>query len=176
MAAQGDPMLEALHAAQPHEALAAKLQLYGRFVGSWHLDVDYRPFTGAPVRGEGECHFGWVLDGRGIQDVWIFPSRRAHAATPAAPYGFYGTTYRWYDPRIDAWHIHWFEPNRLVALKQVARAVGPDIVQVGEENGLMRRWRYVDITDRSFRWIGDASWDKGATWTLELEMQATRAG
>lgn len=176
MTAVTSPMLEALHAAQPDAALAAKLDLYGRFVGSWDLEVDYRPFSGAPVGGPGECHFGWVLDGRAVQDVWIFPSRRAHAATPDKPYGFYGTTFRWYDPTIDAWHIHWFAPNRPVALYQIGRAQGPDIVQIGDSNGLMRRWRYTEITERSFRWIGDASWDKGTTWTLELEMRARRVG
>lgn len=168
------PMLAALHADQPQPALAEKLALYGQFVGSWDLDVDYRPFSGAPVRGPGECHFGWVLDGRAVQDVWIFPSRRVHAAATDKPYGFYGTTYRWYDPAIDAWHIHWFEPHRAVALHQIGRAQGPDIVQVGESNGLMRRWRYAEITERSFLWIGDVSWDRGATWALELEMQAKR--
>jgi hypothetical protein len=164
------PMLDALHAPQPQPALAEKLGLYGQFVGSWNLDVDYRPFSAAPVRGQGECHFGWVLDGRAVQDVWI---RRGPATAPDK-YGFYDTTYRWYDPAIDAWHIHWFEPNRLVASHQIGRAQGPDIVQVGETNGLMRRWRFTEITDRSFRWIGDASWDHGATWTLELEMHARR--
>lgn len=169
-------MLEALGAAQPDAALAPKLALYGQFVGAWDLDVEYRPLGGgAPVRGPGECHFDWVLDGRAVQDVWIFPSRRAHAAAPDKPYGFYGTTFRWYDPAIDAWRIHWFAPNRPVALTQIGRAQGADIVQIGESSGLMRRWRYTEITGRSFRWIGDASWDNGASWTLELEMRAQRA-
>ncbi len=177
MTAAMTPMLDALHSAEPQAALAEKLALYGQFVGSWDLDVDYRPFSGAPVRGPGECHFGWVLDGRAVQDVWIFPSRRAHAAAQDKPYGFYGTTFRWYDPAIDAWHIHWFAPNRPVALHQIGRAQGRDIVQMGENaNGLIRRWRYTEITDKSFRWIGDMSWDNGATWTLELEMKARRAG
>ncbi len=169
-------MLDALGAARPNAALAPKLALYGRFVGAWDLEVDYRPFGGAPVRGPGECHFDWVLDGRAVQDVWIFPSRRAHAAAPETPFGFYGTTFRWYDPAIDAWHIHWFAPNRPAALYQIGRAHGPDIVQIGESSGLTRRWRYTEITERSFRWIGDACWDRGATWTLELQMQAKRVG
>ena len=178
MIAPMTPMLDALHAAEPQAALADKLALYGQFVGKWDLDVDYRPLAGGPpVRGPGECHFGWVLDGRAVQDVWIFPSRRAHAAAPDKPYGFYGTTFRWYDPTIDAWHIHWFAPNRPVALHQIGRAQGPDIVQMGDAaNGLIRRWRYTEITARSFRWIGDVSWDNGATWTLELEMLARRTG
>ena len=53
--------------------------------------------------------------------------------------------------------------------------MGPDIVQISDDaSGLRRRWRFVEIADDSFRWIGDASWDKGATWTVELEYRATR--
>jgi hypothetical protein len=84
---------------------------------------------------------------------------------------------RWYDPQIDAWHITYFEPTRPFALRQLGRAVGPDIVQIGEDpNGVQRRWRFVEITERTFRWIGEVSWDKGASWTLELEMRARRSG
>lgn len=171
------PMLDALHARRPNEALAAKLQLYGRFVGSWDLDVEWRPLNGSPPRrGAGEWHFAWVLEGRAVQDVWIFPARRLRPGSTPEPWHFYGSTFRWYDPGIDAWHITYFEPTRPFAVRQIGRASGADIVQVGEDSGLMRRWRFVEITDQSFRWIGDASWDKGATWTVELEMQAKRAG
>jgi hypothetical protein len=168
-------MLDALHAGQPNPAQAAKLNLYGRFVGSWDLDVEFHALSGAVLRAAGEWHFSWVLDGKAIQDVWIFPARRLREKPE--PWHMYGSTFRWYDPTIDAWHINWFDPSRPMQMRQLARAVGPDIVQIGEDpaTGLQRRWRFVEITDTSFRWIGEASWDKGATWTLEMEMRARRA-
>jgi hypothetical protein len=176
MTAALHPMLEALHASQPNPALAPKLQLYGRFVGSWTLDIDHHPLNGPQRRAEGEWHFDWVLDGRAVQDVWIFPARHLRAGKPAEPWYLYGSTFRWYDPTIDAWHITYFEPTRPFAIRQIGRAIGADIVQIGDDtSGIMRRWRFVEISDQSFRWIGDASWDKGATWTLEMEMRARRA-
>lgn len=102
------PMLKALYAARPHESLAAKLHLYGRFVGSWKLDIDFHPLNGPLRRAEGEWHFVWVLDGKAIQDVWIFPARRLRGT--AEPWHMYGSTFRWYDPAIDAWHITYFDP------------------------------------------------------------------
>jgi hypothetical protein len=166
-------MLEALHAAGPHAALADKLSLYGRFVGSWELDIEFHPLGGPSRRAAGEWHFAWVLDGKAIQDVWIFPARRLRGE--AEPWHMYGSTFRWYDPSIDAWHIMYFDPSRPSARRQLGRAVGGDIVQIGEDpGGLQRRWRFVEITERTFRWIGEASWDKGATWTLEMQMQAQR--
>lgn len=167
------PMLEALYAAQPHESLAAKLQTYGRFVGSWKLDIDFHPLNGPPRHAEGEWHFAWVLDGKAIQDVWIFPARRLRGT--AEPWHMYGSTFRWYDPAIDAWHITYFDPSRPSEQRQLGRAAGNDIVQIGENhNGLQRRWRFVEITDQSFRWVGDVSWDNGMSWMLEMEMRARR--
>ena len=174
MTEHDNAMLEALGSERANDALGDKLNLYGRFVGSWQLDIDFHPLNGVSRRAEGEWHFGWVLEGRAIQDVWIFPARRLRGS--AEPWHRYGTTFRYYDPAIDAWHIRYFEPGRPFELRQLGRAVGDEIVQIGEDpNGLQRRWRFVDIAARAFRWIGDASWDKGATWTLEMEMRARKA-
>src|SRR5262249_41059427 len=56
------------------------LMLYGQFVGSWDGTVVVHEAGG---RRESSCevHFGWVLAGRAVQDVWIAPSR--HARGPA---------------------------------------------------------------------------------------------
>lgn len=167
------PMLNALHAARPHDDLAAKLRLYGRFVGSWSLDIDFHPLNGPPRYAEGEWHFDWVLEGRAVQDVWIFPAG-ARRANPE-PWHMYGMTFRWYDPALDAWHIRYFDPGRPYELHQLGRAVGDEILQIGEDhNGFQRRWRFVDVAERTFRWIGEASWDKGGHWALEMEMKARR--
>lgn len=171
------PMLEALHATQPATNLASKLRLYGQFVGSWHLDIDLHALGGSHRHTEGAVHFSWVLEGRAIQDVWIYPARQFRTdEIPAEAWHCYGSTFRWYDPAIDAWHITWFDPNRSIELRQIGRAVGDDIVQIGEDrNGLLRRWRFTDITSKSFTWIGEVSWDKGSTWTLEARMRASKA-
>jgi hypothetical protein len=176
MRAGRSPMLDALHTTQPTAALASKLQLYGQFVGSWRLDVDYHALDGSQQHTEGEAHFAWVLEGRAIQDVWIFPTRQLRSGeSPAEGWYRYGSTFRWYDPAIDAWRISWFDPNRGVELRQIGRAVGNEIVQTGkDQSGLWRRWRFVDVTSRSFTWLGEVSWDKGSTWTQELQMRASK--
>jgi hypothetical protein len=171
-------MLDALQASGPDPALAEKLSLYGRFVGSWRVDIDYTPLEGATHHAEAEWHFGWVLDGRAVQDVWIFPARHLRGGGKQdEPWFFYGSTIRIYDPGLDAWHIRFFEPTRPFEIRQTGRAVGADIVQLGEEQaGITRRWSFVEITERSFRWLGEASLDQGRTWILEMEMRARRAG
>ena len=66
--------LAALQATGPAADRADRMALYGQFVGSWDLDVtEYR--DDGPVQRRGEWHFGWALEGRAVQDVWIVPPR-----------------------------------------------------------------------------------------------------
>ena len=67
--------LDALGADGPSADRAGKMDLYGRFVGSWDLDVRQFSEDGSERRRAGEWHFGWALEGRAIQDVWIVPPR-----------------------------------------------------------------------------------------------------
>jgi len=91
-------MIEALHASGPHLELADKLQLFGQFIGSWDVDVvNYLP-DGSRRAMAGEWHFGWVLEGRAIQDVWIAP-RRGLRAQLGDELGDHGATLRFFDPR-----------------------------------------------------------------------------
>jgi hypothetical protein len=104
-----------------------------------------------------------VLDGRAIQDVWILPGV------------FYGTTLRVYDPGLDAWHILWSDPVRQFYTRQIGRAHGKDIVQVGKnDNGEAVRWSFTEITPASFCWTGERSRDDGQTWELQAKFRAQR--
>src|SRR4030088_2738522 len=68
---------------------------YGWLIGSW--DLDCRCYKGVGVSIKGEAHFGWVLEGRAVQDVWIMP--RLSERTPAfdKTNNMYGTTLRVWD-------------------------------------------------------------------------------
>jgi hypothetical protein len=68
-------MIEALRAAVPRPELADRLALFGRFVGSWDVERTGHAADGTSVTVPGEWHWGWVLDGRAIQDVFICPAR-----------------------------------------------------------------------------------------------------
>ncbi len=107
----------------------------------------------------------------------MVPSRRLRAGaaeTTTEPW-YYGSTMRWYDPTIDAWHIAWFDPSRPLELRQIGRAAGADIVQVGQDpTGVMTRWRFVDIAASSFRWLGEMSWDRGGAWTQVVAFTARK--
>jgi hypothetical protein len=102
-------MIAALQSPGPRPELAEHLQLFGQFVGSWDLDrTSYAP-DGRTATVPGEWHFGWVLDGGAVQDVWICPPRGLRDE-PITPPGEWGSVIRFYDARIDAWRATWAGP------------------------------------------------------------------
>jgi hypothetical protein len=152
------------------------MDVYGWLVGSWDLDmVRYRGVDLASAGVTGEVHFGWVLEGRAIQDVWIMPRREDRTGREPKPGNMYGTTLRLWDPAIQAWRITWKNPAVGHYEEQIGRRIGHEIVQVGARaNGTATRWRFTEITPDSFRWLGDALDADGNTWTLEAEFRARR--
>jgi hypothetical protein len=158
----------ALHADGPAPELAGKLGLYGWLVGDWEMDA-HRPLPhGKVARGKGEIHFGWVLGGRAIQDIW-------HVGAPDGRPAMFGTTLRIYDPGIDAWHIVWIDPLGQNHLRQTGRAEGKDIVQLGTDaTGAETRWRFTEISENAFHWIGERRPTGAGDWQLVVEFLARR--
>ena len=142
--------------------IAEKQDVYGWLVGDWELEALVYQAVEAPHL-MGEIHFGWVLEGRAIQDTWILPDR------------MYGTTLRIWNPAAQAWDIRWFNPLSSHYESQTGRRMGDEIVQIGARaDGTATRWRFTEITPQSFHWIGESLRPDGKTWLLEGEFRAKR--
>jgi hypothetical protein len=172
---RNDRLVEALHASGPAGPNAAKLGLFGRFVGSWRLDWSGIGAEGQPVSMTGELHFGWVLGGRAVQDVWIVPGR-GQPGEGESPLAFHGSTIRFYDPTIDAWRSTWVEPVNGRVRRFIGRPDGADILLLSDEEDPQLRWRFTNIAYGSFRWRAEISRNGGSTWQFDEEMLATRTG
>ncbi|HXX31785.1 MAG TPA: hypothetical protein VEJ89_13875 [Myxococcaceae bacterium] len=174
--AQTSGLLEVLPSAGPSPELGEAAGVYGWLVGSWITRaIDYLP-DGQTREAEGEWHFGWVLEGRAVQDVWICPRRSLRGPGLSKAGNRYGTTLRVYDQGLKAWRVTWINPvtgmrNDLVGLRR-----GADIVQEGADpEGHPIRWVFTDIRPGAFRWYGERSIDGGKTWRLEVEFFARRS-
>jgi hypothetical protein len=161
-----------LHANGPALDVADKLMLFGQFVGDWEFDdYSFNMPDGSKQTARGEWHFGWILKGRAVQDVWIAVPLEGSAFP-----GEYGTTIRFYNPNIDAWHVAFVGPVTQSFYILTARNVDGEIVLEGKENdGSRMRWIFSEITGNSFRWRSVVSGDDGETWQPRSAMSLRRA-
>jgi hypothetical protein len=171
-------VVEVLHSSKPSSELGSAAAVYDWLIGSWNVRVVDYDVDGTAHESRGEWHFGWVLEGRAVQDVFIVPSREERSTRLPKDGNRYGTSLRTYDPNIEAWRITWINPVRQVQNHLVGKKVGDEIVQEGlDENGSMSiRWCFREITENSFRWTGEESNDNGKTWQLGAEFFAVRMG
>ena len=143
------PFGDLLHAGGPAADRAAAMMLYGQFVGAWEGELSL-PGDGGPSRRlPARVAFGWVLQGRAVQDVWVAPA--GDGPLPAG--GMYGTTLRVYEPEHDRWAITWIDPARQESRRMEGRRRGDDIVQTTPEpDGGRTEWVFTDIERDAFTW------------------------
>jgi hypothetical protein len=167
--------VDGLSASGPRAELRQQLALYAPFIGSWDVvSILHRP-DGRTERREGEWNWGWILEGRGIQDVFIIPARGKRLVVDGERPQSYGTTVRLYDSAAQAWRIVYMDPAYNYRIVLTARRQGDEIVQEGtDDEGNPTRWVFFDIQPTTFRWRAEVSTDQGKTWRLEQEMLATR--
>jgi hypothetical protein len=162
-------MIHALSAEGPHESLGDAAAVFDRLVGTWDLICDRYAADGTRTTSAGVWRFGWIVDGRMIQDViYFFPEAR-----PVERVG--GTTLRMYDTQRRQWRVTFFNPARNAIISLAGGAVGARIVLQGTDtDGSPLRWSFNDITPVSFSWLGEISSDAGKTWRVEQKMRLTR--
>jgi hypothetical protein len=165
--------IKGLDAKVPVPDLADKMMLFGQFVGDWDCDVAQMKPDGSKINGTCEWHFGWILEGRAVQDVWIARYDGAESKTAASTYG---TTLRWYDPKADLWHVLWVNARENSTHAFIARQTGTEIVLEGQDNpDHPYRWIFSQITPQSFHWRSAGSPDGGKTWIVGQEMNVRRS-
>jgi hypothetical protein len=162
--------IKGLHSRGPCPEFEDKLMLFGQFVGDWDIDSVQSPSpSGVAFKAKGEVHFGWILDGRAVQDVWMTYDDKSKRVIPV------GTTIRVYDPSTDTWQSTWISVLRRSVQTFVAKQVGKEIVLEGTtKDGYPERWVFSEIKPRSFKWHSEETRDGGGTWILTEEMRIRR--
>ena len=156
----------------PFPGLEDKLSLFGQFVGDWDIvESQTLEEDGRWTSETGELHWRWILEGRAVQDIWMFRDEETNKIVPA------GTTVRFYDPEIDAWHSVWITPLHRDVDLFLGRKVGTEIVlERKDPDGVMTKWIFYDVKPNSFLWRGEKSKDLGETWTVYEKMTIRRKG
>ena len=164
-------MIDALPSLGPHPSLGDEAKVFDRFVGTWDADFAEYSDDGSIRRSSGEVRFGWILDGRALQDVWItYPEGKKRERE-------IGTSVRYYNTKLKQWCVVFVDPAASNLAIVTGGAVGDRIVLRNQtSDGTMRRWSFNDIRPDSFVWRGEKSIDQGKTWRLYAEYHMKRRG
>lgn len=165
-------MVTALPAMGPHPSLGDQAKVFGRFVGTW--DGEYTEFSkdGTATHSSGEWIFGWVMDGRAIQDLFIIHPSAAHQE------GFVGTSLRYFDPKSGTWSVTFVDPENNSVATLTGGAVGDNRIVLHKQNadGRETRWSFDDIRPDSWVFRDEETRDGGKTWRLREEDHMMRRG
>jgi hypothetical protein len=165
-------MVAVLQATGPHPSLGEQAKVFGRFVGSW--DGEYTEYSkdGKTTHSSGEWIFGWVMDGRAIQDLFVIHPSAARKER------YIGTTLRYFDSKSGTWSVTFVDPENGAVQTLAGGAVGDDrIVLLSKDaQGKESRWSFDDMRPDSWVFRDEASSDGGKTWRLREEDQMKRRG
>jgi hypothetical protein len=167
--AQRSAMINVLGSPTPNPALGEEAQTFDRLVGTWDADFTFHRADGTVFRKKGELHFGWVMDGHAIQDLWIgYPAEGQKERT-------IGTTIRFFDTKLKQWRIVFVNPQFNYVVTTQGGREGDRIVLRGlDTDGSPIRWTFTDITPASFHWQGEKSHDGGKMWAVEEDHHMRR--
>ena len=162
-------MIAALASANPNPSLGDEARTFDRFVGTWDCDFSFHLDDGTVRHQRGEVLFGWILDGRAVQDIWItYPAygRKDRAI---------GTSLRFFDTKLKQWRVIFVGPQFNYAVNTQGGLEGERIVLRGtDSDGLPLRWSFNEMKADSFVWRGEKSRDGGKTWKVEEEHHMKR--
>ena len=167
-AAATDPRLDmvaGLQAKGPHPSLGEQAQVFGRFVGIW--DGEYAEFSkdGKTTHSSGEWIFGWVMDGRVIQDLFIIHPSAARKER------YIGTTLRYFEPKSGTWSATFVDPENGSVATLTGGPVedGRIVLHNQSKEGRETRWSFDEIRPDSWVFRDEETGDGGKTWRLREE-------
>jgi hypothetical protein len=169
--------LDALVYPQRAPELADVDDIFGFLIGSWELEAVLFGSKGHSQRSKGELHASWVLEGRAMQDLFIFPRRADRKSSVPSRCDRYATTIRTYDRMLQSWRVNFVNPAaEQTSAQLIACRNGEGIKMEGKlSDGTPIRWRYVTIEPTSFHYTAERRCNDG-TWQLYLELFGTRSG
>ena len=135
-------------------------------IGSWNLDFVFGRGTDKERHVKGEWHFARILDGLGIQDIFICPARELRTK----PTQEYGATIRMFNPSTNKWDMVYTcykTMSRFVGTKENGRIVLTNI------HSRRNRWVFTEISPEKFHWQNESTLRDG-TVKIWCEAFATR--
>lgn len=158
----------------PHPSRAADLHAFAHFIGSWDMTVRFFDVDGGCVfDGVGLWQFGWILDGRAIQDVLHYGALADLELTGDRQLG---SSLRFCDPNTKIWTVTWLGAvsGTYIHLQGQPCDDGRIVLRGEDTDGSDIRWTFSDITADSFTWTGETRPTSTHPWRVEQLMTGRR--
>ena len=155
----------------PSEKIPKDCDWFAPLIGDWECDYWDEPEPGHKRHVKGEWIFRRILEGTGIQDVFIFPSRDTKETEPQ-PDGEYGTSLRMFNRENRCYDVVYTCERcmkRLTFTRDRDRLVGRVL---DEKNAF---WIFSDLTGNRFHWENIRISENGER-ELVCEISGRRAG
>ena len=143
---------------------------FAPLIGDWDCDY-YDEWEGKPRHVKGEWLFRRVLDGTGVQDVFIFPSRATRELFPQ-PDAEYGSSLRLFDPARGCYDVTYACAG---TMKQLCFRMDGGRLSGKVLDEEATYWEFSDMTGESFHWEFLKFAPDGSR-TLVCEIFGKRAG
>lgn len=121
---------------------------FAPLIGDWDCDYYDEPEAGKKRHVKGEWLFRRILEGTGIQDIFIFPSRATKETNPQ-PDGEYGSSFRMFNKKEHCYDVVYtcdHAMKRLTFTKHDNKLIGKVL------SGKDAYWIFSDITQNTFHW------------------------
>lgn len=131
------------------------------FIGEWALEtMDIQP-DGSYAEGKARSEVKYILDGHAVQDDFLVLGDDDTVL-------FRGTSIRSYNPRSEKFQIVWIMPGYKGLTDIIAEWKDGKLISTGKgydaQGEFLERFEYYDITEVSYSFRMDRSYDNGATW------------
>ena len=146
--------------------------IFSDLIGAWEIEWVDGKGTENERHVIGEWIFTKILNGDGIQDVFICPSRQERISNPQ-PDAEYGTTIRVYNPKKKKWDVCYTCLGKMIYLEAEKQAGKIILTNLSNDNGL-NLWIFDDISTSQFHWENKTSFDQGKTWVTNGEVFAKK--
>ena len=158
--ASSQEFIAALVSAERSPVIPPEDDWFAPLLGSWAFHRTNLEADGAFQDTVGEWIFARVLEGKAIQDLFIWPPRSQRKGDVWE--GEYGTTIRTYNPNTRHWDIAYANAGFIGRFEAVWDDEAKEIVQTNCADPSVR-WTFSHITQDSFRWCdtrrgGDGVW------------------
>jgi hypothetical protein len=147
--------------------------LYVRFLGAWDFEWMEGGIASDEGRVKGEWLFSRVLDNGEMHDIFICPSREERLARPY-PEAEYCTAIRTYVREKRCMEAVYLRRGLPINFETRLDAKGDISLIMTNVRNYAMVWKFADITENSFHWINEKSWDGGRTWVVQGELFAVR--